>query len=293
MKHAFLTMEQFFGKKDIGSSRIRARWIYELWDKVGPDIGSAEEFKIGGKYDTIVFQKVYWPEYAEKFEGVKILDLCDADWLEWGHRIVQTLEVCDAVTCSTQAIADHMKTLTDKPVFIVPDRERLDLIEGKFKQHEGDAKWVVWYGYNHNIDALDSAFPIINDLGLNLIVISNKPYHPPANSKIEVKNLPWSLANVDNDLLKADIVLNPRLGTGNWKFKSNNKTIHAWALGLPVAHNDKELRSFIPAEARIEEATRRRAEIEREYNTEQSVAQLKDIIQQLHDAKSGSQATFR
>jgi len=283
-------MEQFYGKKDIGSSRIRAHWIAQLWDKAGEDIGTAEEFKIGGKYDVIIFQKVYWPEYAEKFEGLKILDICDADWLEWGHRVVQTINACDAITCSTQAIADHLATITDKPIYVLPDRERLDLIEGKFKKHKGDAKWVVWYGYNHNLDALDSAFPIINDLGLNLIVISNKPYTPPANSKIHVKNLPWAIATVDNDILKADIVLNPRLSTGNWKFKSNNKTIHAWALGLPVAHNDKELKSFIPEEARTAEATRRRAEVEQEYQTEQSVAQLKDIIKQLYDNKSRSQA---
>lgn len=283
-------MEQFFGKKDIGSSRIRAHWLYQIWNKVGDDIGTAEEFKIGGKYDVIFFQKVYWPEYAEKFDGLKILDICDADWLEWGHRVMQTIEACDAITCSTEAIAEHLQKMTDKPVFVVPDRVRLDLIEGKFKKHKGDAKWVAWYGYNHNIDALDAAFPILNDMGLNLIVISNKAYTPPVNRKIEVKNYPWSLATVDDDLLRSDIVINPKLNFGNWKYKSNNKTIHSWALGLPVAHNDRELKQFLSTEARTEESLRRRKEVEENYNAEQSVKELKDIIQFVYGAKASGKA---
>lgn len=283
-------MEQFNSKKDIGSSRIRAHWLYQIWDKVGDEIGTAEEFKIGGRYDAIIFQKVYWTEFAEKYEGIKILDICDADWLEWGHRVIQMINACDAITCSTEAISEHIQRLTDKPVFVIPDRIRLDLLGDKRKEHKGEAKTVAWYGYNHNFDALDAAFPIINGLGLDLIVISNKSYIPPANRKIEVKNYPWSMATVDDDLLRADIVINPKLGFGNWKYKSNNKTIHAWALGLPVAHNDVELKALFSEEARKEEANRRRLEVEEKYNAEQSVRELKDILQLLYAAKSSGQA---
>lgn len=285
MKTAFLTMEQFNSKKDIGSSRIRAEYLYSIWEQVGLDLGTAEEYKIGGHYDCIIFQKVYWPEYAENFNGLKILDICDADWLEWGHKVIQMAQTCDAITCSTEAISEYLEKILDKPIFVIPDRVRLDLLEGKFKVHKGQAKKIAWYGYNHNIDALDGAFQVINDMGLDLLVISNKGYTPPANRKIEVKNLPWTLATVDDDLLRADIVINPKLGFGNWKFKSNNKTIHAWALGLPVAHNDTELRAFLSEEARTEEATRRRVEVERDFDARKSVKELKEIIQFVDNAK--------
>ena len=35
------------------------------------------------------------------------------------------------------------------------------------------AKTVVWFGYSHNIEALKQAIPLIEELNLNLIIISN------------------------------------------------------------------------------------------------------------------------
>ena len=61
MKIGFLTFEQFYGRKDIGSSRIRAQWLVNHWPE-------AELFKMGEKYDVIIYQKVYWPENVNGVE---------------------------------------------------------------------------------------------------------------------------------------------------------------------------------------------------------------------------------
>ena len=79
----------FHQKKDIGSSRIRGKWVIEHMD--------AEEFVQGKKYDTIIFQKTYWKEMARVFKGVKILDICDPDWLD-GAEIINFCKDIDAVT---------------------------------------------------------------------------------------------------------------------------------------------------------------------------------------------------
>ena len=54
----------------VGSSRIRARWLWKYWNEL-------EEFQIGKRYDFIIFQKSYWKRMLENFKGIKIFDLCD------------------------------------------------------------------------------------------------------------------------------------------------------------------------------------------------------------------------
>ena len=74
MKTAFYTFEKFHNRKlgSIGSSRIRARWVWEAWPE-------AEEYQIGKYYDVMIFQKVYQIEYAKSLKGIKILDIADPD----------------------------------------------------------------------------------------------------------------------------------------------------------------------------------------------------------------------
>ena len=64
----FLTFEQMQSRQNFGSTRIRALSLLNYWPE-------AELFRIGRCYATVIFQKAYWVEYAEKFDGVKILDL--------------------------------------------------------------------------------------------------------------------------------------------------------------------------------------------------------------------------
>jgi len=65
------------GRKDIGSSRIRGEWLAN-------NCGDTEIFIQGKAYDVVIYQKAYWVEHAKLFKGIKILDLCDPDWLHWG-----------------------------------------------------------------------------------------------------------------------------------------------------------------------------------------------------------------
>ena len=96
MKIGIYTFEQFESRQrnSVGSSRIRGQWLVNHWPE-------AELFKIAKKYDIVIYQKAYFLEHAKLFDGIKILDMCDPDWLE--HKPVkQMIDLCDAVTTSSE-----------------------------------------------------------------------------------------------------------------------------------------------------------------------------------------------
>ena len=279
MKIGILTFEQMHGRVDVGSSRIRGDWLIKYWDE-------AERFVLGTKYDVVIFQKAYWVEYAKEFKGIKILDLCDPDWMHFGYPVKEMIELCDAVTCSSEEIKNYISKITDKPVYYIPDRVDLEVHNIK-KQHIGDAKNVVWFGYHSNFALLDSTIISLKTLKLSLIVISDKPYIPPAGLKnrIEIINLPWDVDTVNSDIIRGDIVLNPIIKVGKWKFKSNNKTLTSWALGMPVANDNDDLKLFLKEENRIKESEKRLKEIIELWDVKISVQDFKDIIERLKDIK--------
>lgn len=280
---AFLTMERYQGRKidSVGSSRIRMRNLFKYWPE-------AEEFIMGKPYDVLILQKVYWKDYVKTFKGIKILDMCDPDWFEARHPIVECLQYIDAITTSTVELAKFWAQVTDKPVWYIPDRLVLE-DKKPIKNHkgQGDAKTCAWYGYGNNFGALDSAILSLIKYKLNLIVISNEIYTSNLDlaEKINLVNYPWSINTVDDDLLKADIVLNPTLNTGKWKYKSNNKTINAWALGLPVAHNSEELKRFIKEDERIKAAKEGLEEVRKYYDIRSSVSDYKALIEEIKKNK--------
>lgn len=280
-----MTFEQFHGKAAIGSSRIRARWLWERWNQAGPDLGTAEQYMIGKDYEAIIFQKVYWPDFAETYEGLKILDVCDADFLHWGCRMIQTINACHGVTTSSLALQQKIAEFTDKPVRYIPDRLALDTLPAP-KIHLDEKPTVAWFGYADNFEALDSAIPALMKRKLNLIVISNKTYRPQIFEYLPfITNYPWSEATVDGDLLRADMIINPKISRGRFAYKSDNKSIHAAALGLPTARTDADLDLLMEYNLRKVVAEQGLKAVQKSFDVKQSVAELKDFIVQLqHEA---------
>jgi len=281
MRVSFLHFDIFHGRKNTGSTRIRALNLIKFWNEAGLDMGTAEEYRYGVEYDAIIFQKAYFPEFVEEYKGLKILDMCDADWLNWTYRIKEAMQYCDAITCSTLEIAKFVLKMTDKPVAVIPDRVDFSTIK-ETKKHEGIAKKVVWFGYADNFEALHPAIPAILKRGLEIVVISNKSFIPISQFKdIKITNYPWSPDSWIDDLLRGDILINPKNIKGRFRFKSNNKTTQAWALGLPVAETDKDIDRFMSEEARIKESEEKMALVRKEYNVKQSVIDLKEFIQEI------------
>jgi hypothetical protein len=282
-KIGILLFEQFHGKENIGSSRIRGHWLAKYWPE-------AEISKHGGTYDVMIYQKVYWLEHARMFQGIKILDLCDPDWYHWGHRVKQMIDLCDAVTTSTLELAKFIVQITDKPVWYIPDRLDPEMFNFPQKEHIGEAKKAVWYGYSENFPMLIPALPSLIKYGYDelIVIASNRsPFKIPKQQegKIQLLNLPWTKDTANADIQKGDIVINPKSNKGKWKYKSNNKTINAWALGMPVAHNDSELEKFKSAEARQKEAKEKFQLVKDKFDVRQSVEEYKNLINEIRKTK--------
>jgi len=198
-KIGILTFARYEGRKGIGSSRIRGEWLVNHWE-------DAEIFRHGADYDVVIYQKAYFVEHARAFKGIKIFDICDADFLHYGYRTMEMIEECDAVTCSSEALAEQFKKFTDKPVVYIPDRIDLDTINVK-KEHFGDAEVIVWYGYSTGFYLLKSIVPLLSKMGLTLLVISDSDFNIGAGDKLNVINKRWNEATVNEDIIKGDIVI--------------------------------------------------------------------------------------
>lgn len=282
MKIGFVLFENYLQRKNIGSSRIRGKWVIKYLNRI-PGV-EAEEFIQGKLYDVIVFQKVYWKEMAKAFNGIKILDICDPDWLD-GAEIVNFAEYVDFITCPTEALAENLKNMTEKPVYIIPDGEDLEVLPPP-KTHEGIAKKIVWFGYSHNISVLDPTYYKIKTMGLILKVISDANLN---TQECRVENVKWDIESVDKEIQEADFALLPDRSDGRFKFKSNNKTIHSWALGLPVAKNPKDMERFMDPKERREEALARYQEVREKFSVESSANSLYKLIQEYQKPKDNQE----
>lgn len=274
MQISFLPFAKFHGRdiNTIGSSVIRAKWITEKWE-------DAKIWTTGQKFDVLILQKVYWEQMINDFKGIKILDLCDPDWLNGDVKIAETMKKVDHVTTSTEDLAKYLGQMTDTPITVIPDRLNMDYFTEP-KEHIERARNVVWFGYYHNAKQVLNT-PVLQSLkirGLDLTVVSNAEFEPQNDMGINITNINWTPENAYMDIKGGDFAINPPSISRGFRFKSNNKTLISWALGLPVANTADEMDRFLDPEERTKEIKKRLNEIKKDYMIEKSINQYKDII---------------
>jgi hypothetical protein len=288
MKISFFTFEKFHNKTGVGSTMIRVHNLLKYWPE-------ASLYKYGENPDVLIFQKVYCSEdykFPANFKGLKILDVCDPDWLE-GTPIKETVDAMDAVVCPTQPLVNFIKQLTDKPVIVIPDRYDMVTIP-KPKKHHEKAKTVAWFGYRHNAETLKPALNLINELGLKLLVISDDNplvwqwLHGPDGDKFRDKNYifkKYEESTFYRTLQKADFCIFPQGDRPQDIYKSNNKATKSILAGLPVAKNADEIRDFIEPDKRTAWINTKYRETMRDYDCKMSVKEYEDLINDLLKSK--------
>lgn len=283
MQVRFQDFSTYHGKNPpTGSTHIRVHQLVKYWPE-------AAIYRYGESPEVLIFQKVYCtPDYKfpKSYPGLKILDICDADWLNGLTGIKETVDAMDAITCSSDGLTEFIKQLTDKPVITIPDRFDIEVIP-KPQHHMGDAKTVVWFGYRHNAVALHGAMNAINELGLNLIVISDDDpiawqWLPKLTAdefrKDKYEFVKYEEETIYAELQKAEICVLPDALRPLDRFKSNNKTIKAILAGLPVAKDSDQLRLFIKAENRQKYMDDLYQKTLQEYDIKRSVEQYRKLI---------------
>ncbi len=276
MNVAMLTMEQHDNRRgnSVGSSRIRGRWMMKYCKEIVP-------FANGVDYDAVIYQKAYYKEHMAAFKGVKIFDICDPDWLD-NRPITEVAQLVDAFTVPTEALQKFLQQITDKPVVIIPDRIDPEEHTPIKEKHYGKARTAVWYGYSNNQVILDQAMICLQTEMIQLVVISDRNY-PAADV-----NVAYDYGTINDEIIKHDMVLMPEV-TGNYRhsFKSNNKTISAWALKMPVANTPEDIIRFKDPEERNKEAELRYNEVMTHYHVKQSGPQYLELIKSIQLQRKG------
>ena len=274
----FHTFEQIHAKSNVGSTKIRVHNLIKYWPEAGL-------YKYGEKPDVLIFQKVYCSKdykFPATFPGIKILDICDPDWFD-NVPIKETIDAMNAVVVPTEPLAEFLRQMTDKPVRVIKDRFDLTEFPAR-KVHRGQAKTVVWFGYKHNAQSLKLAVQSFERRGLRLKVISDQdPFASRWAAKPNeyesmyefVKYLPETAYK---EIQKADICVLPKMNRPQDKFKSENKTVIAQLLGLPVAVNAEELDELMTAEQRNSNIDTIYDKLKQDYDVKKSVEQMKGLI---------------
>lgn len=215
----------------------------------------------------------------EVYPGIKILDLCDPDWLTGELELVKLSKMVDAITCSSKGIYDYVKGIVECPVRFIPDRLDLDFFDTK-KEHVGKAVNIVWFGYGHNArQVLPAILPSLSQLGIGLLVVSNEDFTPGNLYEVPITNRRFNWSTLKYDLTYGDIVINPQpIANTRFKYKSDNKTWIAWALGMPVANDAEEMEKLLDPDERIKEAAANLETIKKHCDVKDSVQEFKDLI---------------
>ncbi len=277
-----LPFSHFGGKnKIVGSSFLRAAGVannaidFEIW-------------KQGKKYDGLIFQKVYWREMMQLFKGPKILDFCDPDWLNGVVNIMETGALVDAITCSSKALTEAVKKFfPNKIVVHVPDRLDFGIYPAPKTQHNEVVKKVVWFGFIHNAyETLEQFSTVIKEYNLELTIIADCPYEQKdAIFELQPEYIQFRHDTVYAIIRDHDVVLNPRSSKVSFKYKSNNKSVISWKLGLPVAETADQLMRFFELKERIKEVEEKQSLVTQQYNITSSIDQYRSIFEEIKRTK--------
>jgi hypothetical protein len=262
--------------------------LIKYWDE-------AELYKFGENPDVMIWQKVYTTfdyKFQEHFKGIQILDICDPDFRDGPDVFIKdTLDTMDAVVVPTVNFQKFLQQMTDTPVRLIKDR--FDLSEfPERKQHRGTAKTCVWFGYGHNAGALKFAVQSLERRGLDLIVVSDEDptayrwSQEPSEYQKKYKWVKYLHPEAYKEIQKADICILPD-NIRPWdKFKSENKTIIAQLLGLPVAKDADQLDKLMTAEQRNKAIDTVYDKLKAEYDCQKSVQKYKELIDEIKRTKA-------
>ena len=271
------------------SVRWRAQWPAKYWGEA--DVCNGHQRLLD--YDALIFQKFYlvgqawtWARSLRAKGKLLAFDLCDPDFLEEEHRtrMLKILPLFDLAVATTEPIREWL--IRWLPTYMIPDRIDLEAHpEKKRWDEEPEQVSLVWYGFAHNAIAIKSLWPIIEDLDLPLTIISDEPQpetwlHEFLEQHDKFSWRQWGPDSVHRQIVEHDIALNPQPAEVDEKFryKSHNKDLTAWALGMPVAKTLEELVRLLDFDERKAEAERRLIEVREKWDVRTSVEEWRGLL---------------
>jgi hypothetical protein len=160
------------------------------------------------------------------------------------------------------------------------------------KHTESQNPTIVWYGNRNTIQYLNLIEPAILRVQppFNLLLICDQfeGWNPNPNHQYRILTKPWSLESELVNITSGDVVINPHADNEIGLAKSENKTVLAWTLGMPVVShgNDHRIASLLAhylrqPEIREEVGSIGRSMVEKFYDVRLSVAEYQRVIKSL------------
>lgn len=276
-----------------GSSRMRVYWPAKYMESgyyVSNDDDPKSNVEKLDDYDAYIFQKVFDEMLALhwKMNDKKVFwDVCDPTWW-WQPQLCRDfLRNVDGVVASSLELAEDFTAWSGMPCNTIPDR--LDFEHFPRQREHSDQLPIrfVWYGVSVNRITLFAALANLERLAANgypieLTIFDDRPEQPfRISDKFPIYHLKWDLNQENRVLASHDIALIPNY-PGPWgRVKSNNKTLTAWACGLPVTDGEyyDEMEMLASSkEKRIERWQRFYNVITDAYRVEKSAAEWERLL---------------
>jgi len=209
--------------------------------------------------DAVIFQKRYKTgdvEFARELKKagkIVIFDLTDPVWHKDYPGVYfpvtnDSKEDFEAII----GLADLLIFCTDRlcemfletyPGFsntrVIADSIDLELHD-RIKRHTVKDKYIIlWHGSKFNIPliniARDDLEKLYKKIDFDFVIVHEHGGKEiePFSFKTEYKI--WDITTINDEILKADITINPHPENS---YKSNNKTVKSWALGIPCVEGN-------------------------------------------------------
>lgn len=291
-------------RNKLASSRIRGHALSRYWKKCDDNFYPSDYNWQGNdfyelktqldnleQYDIVIMNKTYEAELIRKLRsrGQKvILDMCDPDWLEPYYsdenrkrKCLNTMKEVDVIVVNGKELYKSVKELfPKKPIYIIPDRLDLEWHKPQKEKHNKILKKICWYGYSPNLITLEPYIKDIIKMGLHLLVISDKFFENliligVKNPKEYISFEKWELETINKLIISCDCVF---LGDKLTKWKSNNRSLTAFALRMPVAFDIEDLDKLKSVDERIKNAEKGYKMVVKDYDSRLSVRDYKRIL---------------
>jgi hypothetical protein len=242
------------------------------WNKLCPDVP---------EHDVYVFQKLAnaGQMRALKTLGKRVIwDVCDPSWWFQPEEARAVANEAEVIVASNAGLAEDFSAWAGKPCAVIPDRMELQHFDKQREHADETPVRLIWFGVSVNRLCLWAAYANLARLRANghdvsLTVMDNSPKHGIGFEELPTSCVRWSLETEVEVLAQHDIALLPPY-PGPWAgVKSNNKTLTAWACGLPVTQgvDYAELEALVVSvELRRAQGAKGRREVEQLYQAERS-----------------------
>jgi len=260
--------------KHSGSRLIRCEWVAKYWEEAEVYDGTQRL----RDFQLFVFQKAYLGHTSQKLirqlarwrdEGRPIalaFDLCDPDFLgpHYLRVLMELLPLFDFATAPTTPLVEWLAQWL--PAYEIPDGVDTEAITVHHEFRETRNPSIVWMGYKGNAGALLEISQTMQDEGLtgDTVTVSS----------------PMPFEAFVAQMAEYDILLNPRPPRPPFLYKSDNKTLVAWAAGVAVACDGPELRQLLLPKFRREHLALGRGYVERGGHVRESVMAWQDVVRQ-------------